>query len=190
MAQILTATTKTVALLEVYKDLGDVFSNKNASHLPIHEDHDHAIDLIDGKQPPYGPIYSLSENELPILRKYIDKNLVNRFIRPSKSSADAPILFVPKPNRGFRLCLDYQGLNNLTIKNRYPLSLVGESLYKLGRAKQYTKLDLTDAYYQIRIKKRDEWKTVFWTRYSHYEYCVMSFGLANALATLQSYINQ
>ena len=85
----------------------------------LHKDHDHAIDLVDDKQPPYGPIYSLSENELSILRAYIDKNLANGFIRPSKSPADAPILFVPKTNGGLRLCVDYRGLNNLTIKNQY-----------------------------------------------------------------------
>ena len=88
-----------------------------AGHLPPHKDHDHAIGLVDGKQPLYGPIYSLSENELSILRAYINRNLANGFIRPSKSSADAPIFFTPKPNGTLRLCVDYRGLNNLTIKN-------------------------------------------------------------------------
>ena len=189
-AQISSTTAETVTLPEAYKDFEDVFSIENAGHLPPHEDHDHAIDLIDGKQPPYGPIYSLSENELSILRAYIDKNLANGFIRPSKSPSGAPILFVPKPNGGLRLCVDYRGLNNLTIKNRYPLPLVGKSLDRLGRAKQFTKLDLTDVYYWIRIKKGGKWKTAFRTRYGHYEYYVMPFSLANAPATFQSYINK
>ena len=190
IAQIAAATTEPVIIPEAYKDFEDVFSTKNASQLPPHEDHDHAIDLVDGKQPPYGPIYSLSENELSVLRAYIDKNLANGFIRPSKSPVGAPILFTPKSNGTLRLCVDYRGLNNLTIKNRYPLPLVGESLDRLGRAKQFTKLDLTDAYHRIRIKKGDEWKTAFRTRYGHYEYCVMPFGLANAPASFQSYINK
>ena len=190
IARISSATTEPVKIPEAYNDFEDVFSTKNAGHLPVHEDHDHAIDLVDDKQPPYGPIYSLSENELSILRAYIDKNLANGFIRPSKSPAGAPILFVSKPNGGLRLYVDYRGLNNLTIKNRYTLSLVGESLDRLGRAKEFTKLDFTDPYYRIRIKKGDEWKTAFRTRYGHYEYCVMPFGLANAPATFQSYINK
>ena len=84
-----------------------MFLVKNAGHLPPNEDHDHAIDLIDGKQPPYKPIYSLSKNELSIFRAYIDKNLGIGFIRPSKSSSGALILFVPKPNGGLQLCVDY-----------------------------------------------------------------------------------
>ena len=156
MFQISAVTAKTVTLPEVYKDFGKVFSIENAGHLPFHEDNDHAIDLIDGKQPPYGPIYSLFKNELSTLQTYIVKNLANRFIRPSNSQAGAPILFVPKPNKGLRLCVDYRGLNNLIIKNRYLLLLVSKSLDRLGRANQYTKLNLTDAYYRIRIKKRDE----------------------------------
>ncbi len=190
MTRISTATAKTVTLSEVYNDFEDVFSIDNAGHLPLNEDHDHAIDLINGKQPPYEPIYSLSKNELSIFQTYIDKNLAHGFIRLSKSSAGAPSLFVPKHNGGLRLYVDHRSLNNPTIKNRYSLLLVGKSLDRLGQARKYTKLDLTDAYYRIRIKKKDEWKTAFQTRYDHYEYCVMPFGLANAPATFQSYINQ
>ena len=86
--------------------------------------------------------------------------------------------------------MDYPGLNNLAIKNRYPLSLVSKSLDRLGRAKQYTKLDLSDAYYRIRIKKDDKWKTAFRTQIARYKYSVMPFGLANAPATFQSYIHE
>ncbi len=143
-------------LFSVYNDFEYVFSTENAGHQSFHKDHDHAIDLIDGKQPLYGPIYSLSENELLILQTYIANNLANRFIRPSKFLAGAPILFVPKPNGDLWLYVDYLGLNNLTIKNRYLLPLVGKFLDRLDRAKQYIKLDLTDAYYRIRIKKGEK----------------------------------
>ena len=132
---------------EAYKDFEDIFSIKNTSYLAPHKDHDHTIDLIDNKQPPYGPIYKLSKNKLSVLRVYIDKYLANGFIRPSKSPADAPILFISKLNRNLRLCVDYRGFNNFTIKNWYPLFLVGKSLNSFRQAKQFTKLNLTDTYY-------------------------------------------
>lgn len=183
-------TDKPLDIPSEYADYADVFSEDNANILPDHGPHDHAIDLINKeKQPPYGPIYNLSETELATLRAYIDTHLETGFIKPSKSPAGAPILFTKKPNGGLRLCVDYRGLNNLTIKNRYPLPLVGESLDRLGRARKFTKIDLTNAYYRIRIKQGDEWKTAFRTRYGHFEYQVLPFGLANAPATFQAYIN-
>ena len=112
-----------------YSDFADVFSPELASELPEHTGiNDHAIELVDDRQPPYGPIYSLGPVELETLKTYIEINLKNGFIRPSKSPVEAPILFDKKPDGIFQLCVDYRGLNNLTIKNRYPLLLVGESL--------------------------------------------------------------
>ena len=116
----------------------------------------HAIELEEGKQLLFGPIYSLGPVELETLKTYIKTNLVNGFIWPSKSPARAPILFNRKPDRSLRLCVNYWGLNNLIIKNQYPLSLIGESLDRLGRAKQFTQLDLTNAYHQMRICEGDE----------------------------------
>ena len=124
--------------------------------LPRHCSSDHAIDLEEGKQKPYGPIYSLRPVELKTLKTYIQINLANGFIRPSKSPVGAPILFSRKKDGNLRLCVDYPGLNNLTIKNRYPFSLIGESLNRLGRAKRFTQLDLTNAYYRMRIREGDE----------------------------------
>ena len=118
-----------------YSDFADVFSPDLASELPEHTGiNDHAIELVDGQQPPYGPIYSLGPVELETLKAYIETNLANGFIRPSTSPAGAPILFDRKSDGSLRLCVNYQGLNNLTIKNRYPLPLIGESLDRLGRA--------------------------------------------------------
>ena len=108
--------------------------------------------------------------ELKTLKTYIETNLANGFIRPLKSPADAPILFVCKPDGSFRLCVDYQGLNNLTIKNRYPFPLIAESLDWLKRGKQFIQLDLTSAYHRMRIKEGNKWKTAFKTRYDHFEY--------------------
>ena len=147
-----------------YSDFADVFSPDLASELPEHTGiNNHAIELVEGQQPPYGPIYSLGPVELETLKAYIETNLANGFIRPSKSPAGAPILFDRKSDGSLRLCVDYRGLNNLTIKNRYPLPLIGESLDRLGRAKQFTQLDLTSAYHRMKIREGDKWKTAFKT---------------------------
>ncbi len=99
---------------------------------------ENAIESVGGKQPSYGPIYSLSLVELEALKTYIETHLKTGFIRPSKFLASAPILFDKKPDSSLRFCVDYRGLNNPTIKNRYPMPLIGESLDRLGRAKQFT----------------------------------------------------
>lgn len=167
-----------------YAYYADVFPTNLAMELPENTGmNEHAIELIEGKQPPYRPIYSLSPVELETLKAYIETHLKTWFIRPSKSPAGAPILFDKKPDGSLRLCIDYRELNNLTIKNRYPLLLIGESLDQLGRAKRFTQLDLTSAYHRMRIREDDEWKTPFRTRYGHFEYQIMPFGLSNAQAS-------
>ena len=131
-----------------YLDFADVFSPDLAFELPKHTGiNDHAIKLVEGQQSSYGPIYSLGPVELETLKAYIETNLANKFIRPSKSPAGTPILFDRKSDGSLRLCVDYRGPNNLTIKNRYPMPLIGESLDRLRRAKQFTQLDLTSAYH-------------------------------------------
>ena len=101
-----------------YLDFADIFSPNLVSELPKHTGiNDHAIKLVNGYQPPYRPIYSLGPVELETLKAYIETNLANGFIRPSKFHASAPILFDRKLDSSFRLYVDYQGLNNLTIKN-------------------------------------------------------------------------
>ena len=93
---------------------------------------EHIIKLEEDKQPPFRPIFSLGPLELETLKTYIETNLANGFIQSSKSSAKALILFNRKPDRNLRFCVDYWGLNNITIKNQYPLPLIGESLDQLG----------------------------------------------------------
>ena len=97
--------------------------------------------------------------------------------------AGAPILFVLKADSTIRLCVDYCGLNKVTIKNRYLIPLVSKMLNRLLKARVFTKLDLRDAYYRLWIKEGNEWKTAFKTRYGHFKYLVMPFRLANAPAT-------
>ena len=151
-AQIALLDVKKVTISPKYTDYTNVFSPDSATELPEHTGiNNHPINLIDDKQPPYGPIYSLGSIELETLKTYIETNLANGFIRPSKSPADTPILFIRKKDGSFWLFVNYRDLNNLTIKNRYPLSLIGESFNRLGRAKCFTQLDLTNEYHRMQI---------------------------------------
>ena len=135
-AQLALLLAKEVIVPVEYSDLADVFSKKSANVIPeLTKANEHAIELEESKKPPYGPIYSLGPAELETFKIYIETNLANSFIRASKSPAVAPILFIRKPDDSLRLCVNYRGLNNLTIKSRYPLPWVGESLDRLGRAK-------------------------------------------------------
>ncbi|KAJ1036756.1 hypothetical protein NDA10_006189 [Ustilago hordei] len=172
-----------------YQHLQDVFDEVEADKLPHHTEHDLHLELIEGGKPPQGPLYLKGPKEMSELRRYLDENLEKGFIRPSKSPARSPVLFVPKKDGGLRLCVDYRGLNEITVKNRAPLPLIEEQLFLLRKARIYTKLDLRAAYNLIRIAKGDEWKTAFGTQLGLYEYLVMPFGLANAPAHFQSFIN-
>ena len=148
VAQIVLLLTKKIMIADEYLDFVNVFSEEKALVLPEHTKFNkHAIDLEDDKQSSYRPIYSLGPVELEILKTYIETHLKTGFIRPFKSSAGAPILFDKKPDSNFFLYVDYQGLNNLTIKNRYFLPLIGELLDPLDQAKRFTQLDLTSTYH-------------------------------------------
>ena len=147
-AQVAALTSEETEIPTEYSDFSNVFFSDSAAKQPEHTGiNDHFINLLNNKQPPYGPIYSLGLVELEILKTYIEANLASGFIKPSKSRAGAPILFVRKKNGSLHLFVNYQGLNNLTIKNCYPLPLIGKSLDRLGCAKHFTQLDLTNAYY-------------------------------------------
>jgi hypothetical protein len=132
---------------KVYEDFLDVFSEEEAAKLPLLGGPEHVIDTTE--DPPWGPIYPLSKIQLDALKKYITMALERGWIVPSKSPAGAPILFAPKKDGGLRLCVDYRGLNKVTIKNRHPLPLITETLDRLVGAAKYTKLDLKDAYHRI-----------------------------------------
>lgn len=115
-----------------YAEYADVGSEDSAKELPEHASHDLVIQLIPGSQPPHQPLYNLSATELEKLRKYLSDFLSRGWIRKSKSPAGAPILFAKKKDSTLRLCVDYQGLNKITVKNRHPLPLIPESLEQLA----------------------------------------------------------
>ena len=117
---------------------------------------EYAIKLKDDKQSSYEWIYNLGSVELETLKTYIKTHLKTKFIQPFKSFAGTLILFDKKSNNSFCLWVDYQSLNNLTIKNRYLLPLIGELLDRLGSTKGFTQLNLTNTYHRMRIKEGDK----------------------------------
>jgi len=172
-----------------YHEYLDVFSKSKGIMLLPHCQHDHKIDIESGTTPPFSPIYSLSKVEQVALRQFLDENLANQFIRPSQSSAGAPILFIKKKDGSLCLAVDYRGLNCITKKDRYPLPLIPDLLDQLHTACVFTRLDLCGAYNLVRIAKGDEWKTAFRTHYRSYEFNVMHYGLTNTPASFQRFMN-
>src|SRR5258705_224351 len=131
----------------------------------------------------------MSRAELIVLKEWLEENMSKGFIRQSSSPFAAPVLFAKKPGGGLRFCIDYRDINSKTVKNRYPLPLIKETLNLLGNARIYTKLDVRGAYNLLRVKEGDEHKLAFRTRYGLYEPTVMQFGTTNAPADFQGYIN-
>ncbi|CAA77891.1 Reverse Transcriptase, partial [Cladosporium fulvum T-1 virus] len=158
--------------------------------LPKHQPWDHKINIQPGKEPPWGPLYQMSEKELQTLREWLKEKLAKGWIRRSTSSAGTPCMFVPKANGKLRLVQDYRKLNEITIKNRYPLPNIEEAQDRLTGSDWYTKIDLRDAFYAIRMAEGEEWKTAFRTRYGLYEFLVMPMGLTNAPASCQDLVNE
>src|SRR6478735_4252927 len=120
---------------------------------------------------------------------YLEKMLRLGYIRESHSEAASPCLFVTKKDSTLRLCVDYRGLNKVTVKSRYPLPLIDDLLGRLSKGKYFTTLDLRNGYHLVRIAEGDEWKTAFRTRHGLFEYLVMPFGLTNPPATFQHFMN-
>ena len=172
-----------------FASFGDVFCKKKAETLPPHRTYDCPIDLLPGTSPPRGRVYPLSLPETQAMAEYIKENLERGFIRKSTSPAGAGFFFVSKKDGSLRPCIDYRGLNKITVKNKYPLPLMSELFDRIRGAQIFSKLDLRGAYNLIRIREGDEWKTAFNTRNGHYEYLVMPFGLYNAPAVFQEFVN-
>ncbi|KAJ1157947.1 hypothetical protein NDU88_010644 [Pleurodeles waltl] len=187
--QLATVVEKAVILPSVYAKFKDLFDEGQAETLPPHRIYDCKIDLIPGALLPSCRVYALSDPETKHLRRYLDRFLEIGFIRPSCSPAASPLFFIAKANKELRTCIDYRMLNKNTIRNRYPLPLIPVLLEQVKEATIYTRLDLKGAYHLVRIREGDEWKTAFKTRYGLFEYLVMPFGLCNAPAAFQYFLN-
>ena len=130
-------------------------------------------------------IYETPWEEKEALEEYLRENLPTGKVQRSRSQASSPILFIRKANGSLRLCVDYHGLNNLTIPNKYPLPRIDELLEKTRGSKFFTKLNLKNGYYLIRIAEGEECQTAFHIEKGLFEYTVMPFGLTNAPASFQ-----
>ncbi|KAJ8279320.1 hypothetical protein COCON_G00063860 [Conger conger] len=172
-----------------YHDRGTVFSKTQAQTLPPHRPYDCAIELLPGSTLPSSRLYNVSRPEREAMEKYIRDCQANGLIRPSSSPVGAGFFFVQKKDGSLRPCIDFRELNNITVKNKYPLPLMDSAFHPLHDATIFTKLDLRNAYHLVRIREGDEWKTAFNTSLGHFEYLVMPFGLTNAPAVFQALVN-
>ncbi|KAE8269715.1 hypothetical protein A4X09_0g2624 [Tilletia walkeri] len=169
-------------------DLSPGFSKSSAEQLPPHIPYDITLPLKSDSTPPRGPLYTLSPKELKTLREWLDEQVKLSFIRHSSSPALSPILFVKKRDESLRLCVDYRGLNAISIKNRNPLPRIDQLRDSTRRARFFTKIDLRAAYNLLRVASGEEWKTAFRTHFGLYETLVMPFGLTNAPPVFQAFI--
>ena len=131
----------------------------------------------------------MSHTELDEIKKQVEKLLHMSFVRPSKSPWASPVLFASKKDGSLRFCVDYRALNRFTVKNSYPLPRIDMLMDQIGGAKYFSTIDLRSGYHQMRISEENIPKTAFSTRYGHYEYTVVPFGLTNAPAAFMSITN-
>ena len=171
-------------------DFADVFTKEDFDELPPHRPWDHAIELLPGTTERLDcKIYQLSVDEQTQLDEFLEENLSTGRIRPSKSPMASPFFFIKKKDGKLRPVQDYRKLNDMTIKNRYPLPLITELIDMLQNARYFTKLDIRWGYNNVRIKKGDEFKAAFRTNRGLFEPLVMFFGLTNSPATFQTMMN-
>ena len=176
-------------LLKLYTAFLDVFFRREADTLPKHRPYDHTIHLKKGTQAPASALYSMSCDKALELCQYLDENLSKGFIWVSRSDAAVSVLFMKIPEGGLYFCVDYQGLNVITVKNWYLLPLISETLNRLSWARIFTKLNIIAAFNRLCIWEGNEVLIMFCTHFSLFEYLVMPFGLCNSPASFQNYIN-
>ena len=131
----------------------------------------------------------MSSQKLDVVKRYLDSHLAKGFIQASSAPYSSPVLFVKKPGGGIRFCVDYRRLNAITKKDRYPIPLIEETLAQLEGAKYFTKIDIHQAFYRIKMSKDSKELTTFLIRFGTFKYLVMPFGLCNRLASWQHLIN-
>jgi len=185
-----TETQAAATLLPAYvAEFRSVFAKEDFDMLPEHRKWDHAIELTSEAEPKSSKVYPLSPLEQVELDTFLEENLRTRQIRPSKSSIAAPVFFIKKKDGSLCLVQDYRVLNAVTVKNRYPLSLISELVSQLRGARYFTKLDVRWGFNNVHIKPRDEWKAAFRTNRGLFEPLIMFFGMTNSPATFQTMMN-
>jgi hypothetical protein len=168
-----------IEAIRIVSEFPDVFPEELPG-MPPERKVEFAIELIPGTAPISKRAYRVSGRELVELKKQIDELLENGYIRPSTSPWAAPMLFVEKKDGTKRMCFDYRALNEVTVKNKYPMPRIEDLFDQLRGASVFSKIDLRSGYHQLRIRPTDIPKTAFITKYGLYEFMVMSFGLTNA----------
>jgi hypothetical protein len=177
-----------IEAIRIVLEFPDVFP-KELPGMPPERKVQFAIELIPGIAPISKRAYRVSRPELVELKKQIDELLEKGYIRPSTSPWAAPVLFVEKKDGTKRMCIDYRALNEVTVKNKYPLPRIEDLFDQLRGASVFSKIDLRSGYHQLRIRPSDIPKTAFITKYGLYEFMVMSFGLTNAPAYFMYLMN-
>ncbi|WVZ81101.1 hypothetical protein U9M48_028517 [Paspalum notatum var. saurae] len=167
--------------IRVVSEFPDVFLD-SLPGMPPERDIEFCIELVPGTAPIYRKAYRIAGVELLEVKKQIDELLEKGFIRKSTSPWASPVLLTEKKDGTLRMCVDYRGINAVTVKNKYPLPRIEDLFDQLKGASVFSKIDLRSGYHQLRIRPSDIPKTAFISRYGLYKYTVMSFGLTNAPA--------
>nr|GEY42869.1 putative reverse transcriptase domain-containing protein [Tanacetum cinerariifolium] len=174
--------------IHVVKEFPNIFP-EDLPGLPPVRQVEFKIDLIPGTTPVARAPYRLAPSEMQELSNQLQELIDRGFIQPSTLPWGAPVLFVKKKDRSFRMWIDYRELNKLTIKNRFPLPRIDDLFDQLQGSSVYSKINLRSGYHQLRVRDEDIPKTAFRMRYEHYEFQVMPFGLTNAPAVFMDLIN-
>ncbi|QRW23139.1 Retrotransposable element Tf2 protein [Rhizoctonia solani] len=180
-----------------YHQYTKVFGEEEFNKLSPHRHYNIGIELME-EGPLNSPLswtrshdqYNMTDAKSAMLKDWLRDKLKARKIRPSKSSISSPVMFVPKKDGSHCLVVDYCCLNNWTKKNIYLLPRLDDLMAQLWGAKVFTKLDLRWGYNNVQVKEGNEWKTVFCTKYGLYQSLVMTFGLTNAPAAFQHFMNK